>query len=321
MNKYFDVYVFSPEKGKLAVIFKDITERKQAEEELRYHANLVDNVSDAIISTDKDLKIRSWNKAAERIYGWQADEVIDLKGSDILQTTFPEGVSREAIAKDIFEKGSWEGELIQKTKDGRDITVYAKSMALKDEAGAVIGGVSISSDITERKRAEEALDEAYETLQVQSEELQVSNEELKSRSEELHKINEALRRARSVSSSLGGSHCCTGMSACRCGVAHDPQAIHITGNKLSYEWLLIPEGSNASKSAPEGERPETFRMFKDGVEIPPEDMPVQMSARGTEIQDYEFDFVYPYGGVRNVLGNARPCMTSRAIHVGQFLHL
>ena len=91
------------------------------------------------------------------MYGWQADEVIGLKGSDVLQTTFPEGLSREAIAKDIFEKGCWEGELIQRTKDGRDITVYAKSMALKDEAGVVIGGVSISSDITERKRMEETL--------------------------------------------------------------------------------------------------------------------------------------------------------------------
>ena len=162
--------------------FIDITERKQAEERLRYHANLVDNVSDAIISTDKELKIRSWNKAAERIYGWQEDEVIDQKGPDILQTTFPEGLSREAIAKDIFEKGYWEGELIQKTKDGRNITVYAKSMVLKDESGVVIGGVSISSDITERKRTKETLHEAYETLQVQSEELQVSNEELQSQS-------------------------------------------------------------------------------------------------------------------------------------------
>lgn len=133
----------------------DITERKRAEEELRYHANLADNVSDAIISTDRELKIRSWNKAAEHMYGWQADEVIGLIGSDVLQTTFPEGLSREAISRDIFEKGGWEGELIQRTKDGRDLTVYARSMALKDRAGNVIGGVSISQDITERKRMEE----------------------------------------------------------------------------------------------------------------------------------------------------------------------
>ncbi|MDQ1275152.1 MAG: hypothetical protein QG610_725 [Euryarchaeota archaeon] len=135
----------------------EILECKRAQEKLHYHANLIDNVSDAIISTDKELKIKSWNKAAERMYGWKADEVIGMKESDVLQTAFPEEFSWEAIARDIFEKGSWEGELIQRTKDGRDLNVYGKSVMLKDEAGVAVGGVSISSDITERKRAEEAL--------------------------------------------------------------------------------------------------------------------------------------------------------------------
>jgi PAS domain S-box-containing protein len=89
-------------------------------------------------------------------------------------------------------------------------------------------------------------------------------------------------------------------------IAHDPRALHITGNKLSHEWIRIPEGANESKSAPEGERPETFSVFKHGMEIPPADMPVQMSAAGTEVQDYEFTLVYPDGGMRHLLGNSRP---------------
>ncbi|HSD57358.1 MAG TPA: PAS domain S-box protein [Methanotrichaceae archaeon] len=181
------------EKFVLTVV-QDITERKRAEEELRYHANLVDNISDAIISTDKELKIRSWSKAAERMYGWQSDEVIGLTGSDVLQTTFPEGLSREAIAKDIFEKGSWDGEIIQRTKDGRDITVHARSMALKDEAGNIIGGVSISHDITERKRAEVALQEAKEELEVTAEELRLQNDELMRAQSALQESEARLRR-------------------------------------------------------------------------------------------------------------------------------
>ena len=89
-------------------------------------------------------------------------------------------------------------------------------------------------------------------------------------------------------------------------IAHDPRALHITGNRLSYEWLRAPQGANVSKSAPEGERPETFRIFRDGVELPPADMPLHVSAAGKELLDYEFDFVYPDGVVRHVLGNARP---------------
>ena len=145
----------APQAG-LAII-EDVTERKEAEDRLRYHANLVDTVSDAIISTDTDLIIRSWNRAAERIYGWRADEVVGLKGSDILKTEFPEGTSREALTSDLFDTGFWQGELVQHTKDGRPIFVEATSIRLTDGAGTVIGGVSVSRDITERKEAEEAL--------------------------------------------------------------------------------------------------------------------------------------------------------------------
>ncbi|AAM04198.1 sensory transduction histidine kinase [Methanosarcina acetivorans C2A] len=89
-------------------------------------------------------------------------------------------------------------------------------------------------------------------------------------------------------------------------IAHDSRALHITGNRLSYEWLRIPLGSNASKSSPPGERPETFKVFRNGVELSPVDLPLHVSAAGTELLDYEFDFVYPDGVIRHVLGNARP---------------
>ncbi|WP_440945774.1 PocR ligand-binding domain-containing protein [Methanosarcina sp. T3] len=89
-------------------------------------------------------------------------------------------------------------------------------------------------------------------------------------------------------------------------IAHDPRALHITGNRLSYEWLRIPPGSNASKSSPPEERPETFKVFRDGVELSSVDLPLHVSAAGTELLDYEFDFVYPDGVMRHVLGNARP---------------
>ncbi len=89
-------------------------------------------------------------------------------------------------------------------------------------------------------------------------------------------------------------------------IAHDPQALQITGNRLSYEWQRIPVGTNLSKSTLEGERPEMFSLFKDGVEIPPADMPSQMSAAGIEINNCELDIISADGEKRHVLGNARP---------------
>jgi PAS domain S-box-containing protein len=89
-------------------------------------------------------------------------------------------------------------------------------------------------------------------------------------------------------------------------IAHDPQALQITGNRLSYEWLRIPVGTNFSKSAPKGERPETFNLLKDGAEIPPVNMPSQMAAAGRDVNNCELDIVSADGNIRHVLGNARP---------------
>ncbi|WP_410507720.1 PocR ligand-binding domain-containing protein [Methanosarcina hadiensis] len=89
-------------------------------------------------------------------------------------------------------------------------------------------------------------------------------------------------------------------------IAHDPQVLQITGNRLSCEWLRVPSGTNFSKSAPEGERPGMFELFKNGVKIPPEKMPSQMAAAGMEINDCELDILFADGEIRHVLGNARP---------------
>lgn len=89
-------------------------------------------------------------------------------------------------------------------------------------------------------------------------------------------------------------------------IAHDPQALKMTGNRLSYEWSRLPGGTNISKAFPEGNRPETHRLFKDGVEIPLADMPLRISASGKDVQDYELDVVYPEGTIRHVLCNSRP---------------
>ena len=83
-NQHFDVYAFSPEKGQFAVIFRDITERKRAEELLAYQANLLANISDVVYSTDDQLRLVSWNQAAEKVYGLKEEKVL---GRNILEVT------------------------------------------------------------------------------------------------------------------------------------------------------------------------------------------------------------------------------------------
>jgi PAS domain-containing protein len=89
-------------------------------------------------------------------------------------------------------------------------------------------------------------------------------------------------------------------------IAHDPECRLITGNLAACELLRMPQGGNLSKSAPDGERPGHYRIFRNGVETPHHELPVQRAARGEEIRDYEQEFVFEDGSRRTLLGNATP---------------
>jgi PAS domain S-box-containing protein len=141
------------------VTLHDITERKRAEEATRLQATLVNSASDAIIATDKNFNITVWNKSAEYIYGWKADEVIGQSIQKLLSAEFYQTDERE-VEKQLYEKGYWSGVLKQRCKDGRVVHILGSTSQLRDSAGKLYGAVTINRDITERKRTEKALEES-----------------------------------------------------------------------------------------------------------------------------------------------------------------
>ncbi|HET9909901.1 MAG TPA: PAS domain S-box protein, partial [Anaerolineales bacterium] len=140
----------------IVVNFSDITERKRAEERLRYQAYLLSNVNDAIIATDENFQITYWNHAAETLYGWSEEEALGMYGPEITKTEFM-GIDTDAMLQHIREIGVWRGEVTQVKKNGTRFPCEISSLLLRSESGEVIGYVSINRDITERKQAEEAL--------------------------------------------------------------------------------------------------------------------------------------------------------------------
>ncbi|GAG77805.1 unnamed protein product, partial [marine sediment metagenome] len=133
--------------------WSDITWSKKSEERLQYQAKLVENVSDAIISTDLNFKIITWNKAAESIYGWKAEEIIGKKVMETITIEYPYD-DPNSVVKQIFEEGFWKGEVIQPRKDGTRLNMLASISLIKDITGTPIGVVSINHDITDIKKAE-----------------------------------------------------------------------------------------------------------------------------------------------------------------------
>jgi PAS domain S-box-containing protein len=89
-------------------------------------------------------------------------------------------------------------------------------------------------------------------------------------------------------------------------IAHDQECRRITGNRTASEILRMPQGDNLSVSAPEAERPTHFRVFRNGAELRPEEMPMQRAARGMETRDFEEETVFTDGTRRRLYGSAIP---------------
>ena len=143
------------DETKVLITIVDITERKHNEERMRYQAYLLENVSDAIISTNGNFVIESWNRAAEELYGWEENEVLGKTVDEVLKSEFQEPFKK--ILDQFFEKQNWRGEVIQCRKDGSLISVLSSVRLIQDGKGELVRTIATNRDITDRKRAEEAL--------------------------------------------------------------------------------------------------------------------------------------------------------------------
>ena len=152
----FEVHAFQTEPGRMAAAFLDVSERLRAEEALRQYAAIVESTAEAIFSARPDGTILSWNPASERMLGYTAAEII---GQSVRVLAPPD---RLAEAKEIMGRLA-KGEHVQSletvrlAKNGERIEVSLTASPILDEAGKVVALSAMLTDITQRKRAEEAV--------------------------------------------------------------------------------------------------------------------------------------------------------------------
>jgi two-component system cell cycle sensor histidine kinase/response regulator CckA len=133
-------------------IRNDITERKRAEEQIREQAALLDQAQDAIMVRDLDQKVLFWNKGAEHIYGWTAEEAIGRNVRDLIFKQRSEPF--ETALKTVIEKGEWIGEMHQTHRNGTSLVIESRWTLVRDEKGTPKSILVINTDITEKKRME-----------------------------------------------------------------------------------------------------------------------------------------------------------------------
>lgn len=133
-------------------IRSDITERKRAEQQIGEQAALLDQAQDAILVRDLDQKILFWNKGAEKIYGWTAEEAVGKNAQEFL---FKEPSPQfDEARRDVIQTGKWQGEIHQTRRDGAEIIVESRWTLVQDEKGQPNSILVINTDITEKKRME-----------------------------------------------------------------------------------------------------------------------------------------------------------------------
>lgn len=142
----------------------DIEESKRQAEAMKLNTIIVNKASDAIFTTTAapDYLITSWNRGAEAIYGWSADEAVG-QPARMLRNEYP-GCDAEAVHRGIAATGQFTGEVVQTTKDDDKVHVDCRVVALTDDRGSITGWINVNRDVTEKKRAEAALQRSQQNL-------------------------------------------------------------------------------------------------------------------------------------------------------------
>jgi len=256
-------------------LFRDITERKRAEAALRESEEryrlLADNAEDFVMMTHADGRRLYISPSYFRITGWTPAEI---HATDWRTRVHLEDLPVAERAREANLRGQTTTiEHRSLLKDGSWIWLESRCRPVVGPDGKVAEMVVWAHDITERKRAEQAL--------------RLSEEKARRHAEELETLMDVVPAA--------------------IYVAHDPQCRFVTGNRVANRLLEAPAGENVSPRPAPGKRDSTRRFLRHGRELKPEELPLEQSvAQGVEVRDVELDILLPSGKPTTLYGNASP---------------
>jgi len=254
----------------LRITINDISALKETEQQLRVKDYAVASALAGIGICDLNANIIYVNRSLCAIGGYDEKEVIGKR----IYSFFADQQEAARVFKAVVESGSWKGELKARKKDGTIIDVQLMANRVNDEKGNPLCLMASIVDVSDRKHMEETLRQSEERARRKAEELQALMD----------------------------------LAPAAIWISDDPECRVITGNKTANHFYEASLGENVSAGpAGGGEQDLTRRFFKDGRELKPEELPMQIAAReGVEIRDFDMNVVAPSGRLITILGNAMP---------------
>ncbi|BAY13605.1 PAS domain-containing protein [Calothrix sp. NIES-2098] len=257
-------------------ICTDITSSKRIAENLRQKQERLDLAQAVAKSGSFEWNIQTniniWSKELEALYGLEPGE---FGGSyeEWARWVHPNDLAKaEADVIASLQTGELFTDWRVIWKDGSIHWMHARAKVFYDDAGKPLRMVGINVDISDRKQVEFALQESEAIA--------------KARAQELETFMETVPAA--------------------VWIAHDPHCHHMSVNRAAYELMRLQPGSVLTATPADGQFPFKFKIQKNGQDIPPQELPMQLAGSTGKPVELEFEFVFSDGDVRSIYGKAVP---------------
>jgi PAS domain S-box-containing protein len=179
----------------LRAAVEDIAGRRETTDRLRFQAVLLDSVRESVVSTDLDNIVTFWNKGAEHLFGYTAEEAI---GQPVTALIFPtdEALRHPDKTVALRTRGTWTAQVLRRRKDGSTFWTDLVVSIVKNADGERSGYIGIHRDITDLKRSRDLLEDSHDRLRNLAARLMVIREQERSAiARELHdELGQALTR-------------------------------------------------------------------------------------------------------------------------------
>jgi PAS domain S-box-containing protein len=170
---------FAIVRRRIETDLRETRDRLELEVEQRaQQARLLDQTHDSILVRDMNGTITYWNRGAEELYGWRAEDVIGRRSYELFKTVFPAPLDK--LQAELLRTGRWEGELKRVKADGSTVIVACRWALRRNERHQADSVLETNNDVTTRKYREEEISRLNRELEKRAVELETANKELES---------------------------------------------------------------------------------------------------------------------------------------------